>query len=258
MDNDKFEYSIKVLVIGDNKETVDLLGETLKGVGYDTCISESLNEAEKELNDSKFDLIIGAIDKSDDLWIEFLRRLKSKRTDIPTIFIMDQNDPGKGDFIEAGVDGILSKPFRIGMVEELISSILLNYDKGSITAEKKDARLLVVDDDDGILGILNNALTILGYSPVLSSSGVKALELFKKNKFDLLITDYMMPEMTGKELVLEVKKINPDVATIMITGYPLAYPPGVAKTEGIDAYLLKPFRINQLKDVITELLSEKK
>jgi CheY-like chemotaxis protein len=66
----------------------------------------------------------------------------------------------------------------------------------------------------------------------------------------------MMPGLTGKELISAVKEIKPDFPAIMITGYPLAFPPGIAKLEGIDAYLVKPFRINQLQDLITRLLPD--
>ena len=155
-----------------------------------------------------------------------------------------------------GVDGILTKPFRINQVEELIAATLLDYDKSSIITEKKSKKIMVVDDDDAILSIMNSALKILGYDVVLADSGEKALEEFHKDYFDILITDYMMPGLSGKELITAVKKIKPDIPVIMITGYPLAYPPGVAKSEGIDAYLLKPFRINQLMDVISRLLPD--
>lgn len=255
MDNLKFEYSIKVLLISDEKDTHELLGDTLRAIGYDTLNAATVQEAEEALVNSKIDLIIGSADMAGDSWPDFLKRIKSQKTDSPVIFITDQKDPNKNKYLEAGVDGILSKPYRIGKVEELISIVLLNFDKSSIASQEKIARVIVVDDDEGILRILNNALIILGYSPVMASSGREALEKFKKNRFDLLITDYMMPEMSGKDLVLEVKKLNPGISTIMVTGYPLAYPPGVAQTEGIDAYLKKPFRINQLKEVITNLLS---
>ena len=114
----------------------------------------------------------------------------------------------------------------------------------------------MVDDDEAILSVLSKALMILGYDVVIARSGEEALEKFKKEQFDILITDYMMPGLSGKELIAVVKKMKPDIPIIMITGYPLAYPPDVAKSEGIDAYLLKPFRINQLRDVISKLLSD--
>ncbi len=258
MDNLKFEYSIKVLLISDEKDTHELLGDTLRAIGYDTSNAATVQEAEEVLANSKIDLIIGSAEMPGNSWPDFLKRIKSRKIDLPVVFITDQKDPDINIYLDSGVDGILSKPFRIGKVEELISTILLNFDKSSISPQEKIARVIIVDDDEGILRILNNALIILGYSPVLASSGREALEKFKKNQFDLLITDYIMPEMSGKDLVLEVKKLNPDISTIMVTGYPLAYPPGVAQTEGIDAYLIKPFRINQLKEVIVKLLSNDK
>jgi DNA-binding response OmpR family regulator len=255
MGKSAFEYSITILLIGEDKSAEELLSKTLKAVGYNTITMDSMDGARDVLKKSKIDLIIADPGRFSDSWQELLDSNR-KRSKLPIIFITDRDDPGKNKYIEMGVDGILSRPFRINKVEELISATLLDYDKSSIVTEKKSKKIMVVDDDDTILSILNNALVILGYDVVLADSGEKALEEFHKDKFDILITDYMMPGLSGKELISAVKKIKPDIPVIMITGYPLAYPPEVAKSEGIDAYLLKPFRINQLMDVISKLLPD--
>jgi len=251
-----FEYSIKVLLIGEARETQELLGDTLKAVGYDSSVVETVNEAIAVLERSSVDLVICDPRRVDGSWSDFLEYVKRRKTRVPVIFITDHNDKDKNKYLKAGTDGILTKPFRISKAEELIAATLLNYDKLSIIPEKKSKKILVADDDEAILSVLNNALTILGYDTVLAKSGEKALEKFKKDLFDILITDYMMPGLSGKELISAVKEIKPDLPVIMITGYPLAYPPDAAKLEGIDAYLAKPFRIKQLKEVISRLLQE--
>ena len=253
MEKPSFEYSITILLIGEDKNVEELLSDTLKAVGYNTVMADSVDEARGVLEKSKVDLIIADPGRFSDSWQELLGSTRRKSR-LPIIFITDHEDPKKNNYIEKGVDGVLTRPFRINKVEELISAALLDYDKSSIITEKKSKKIMVVDDDDAILSILNNALAILGYNVVLADSGEKALEEFYKDKIDILITDYMMPGLSGKELIKAVKKIKPDIPVVMITGYPLAYPPDVARSEGIDAYLLKPFRINQLMDVISKLL----
>lgn len=252
-----FEYSIKILLVGEDKDAEELLSDTLRAVGYNIVMVDSIDEAGKVLNESQLDLVIADPGHSAGSWQEFLDKAK-KELQLPVIFITDRDDPGKSSYIKMGIDSILTRPFRIERVEELIATTLLDYDKSSIVAEKKSKKIIIVDDDESILSILKNALLILGYDVVMARSGEKAIEEFYKNKFDMLITDYMMPGLSGKELITAVKKIKPDIPVVMITGYPLAYPPGVAKSEGIDAYLLKPFRINQLMDVVSRLLPDPK
>jgi len=255
MDRKDFDYSIKVLIIGEDKITVELLGDTLTAIGYGTMVVGTMSEAEEILESSNFDLVIGDPRHSGGSWENFLHT-KKKWPDLPVVFITDSSDPKKNDYIKNGVDGILSKPFRIAKIEQLISNVLLNFDKTASDQNKKSKTALVADDDDSILSILDNALSILGYDTVLAKSGDEALEKFKRTKIDIIITDFMMPGLTGKELIAAAKEIKPDIPTIVITGYPLAFPPGIAKTEGIDAYMVKPFRINQLQELLSRLLPE--
>lgn len=255
MKKSAFEYSIKILLIGEDKNAEELLSDTLKAVGYNTIVADTAGDARDVLNKSGIDLVIADPGLSDRSWQELLD-LAVKNARIPIIFITNRDDPQKNKYIEMGADGILTRPFRINQVEELIAATLLNYDKSSIVSGNRFKKIIMVDDDEAILSVLGNALAILGYDTVLARSGEEALEKFKKEQFDILITDYMMPGLSGKELITAVKKIKPDIPVVMITGYPLAYPPGVAKSEGIDAYLFKPFRINQLKDVISKLLPD--
>jgi DNA-binding response OmpR family regulator len=251
-----FEYSISILLIGEDKNAEVLLSETLKAVGYKTETTDSFGVAADVLKKSEIDLIVADPGNAGGSLREFLSSGREGRS-IPLIFLTDSDDPRKSEYIQMGVDSILTRPFRIEKVEELIAATLLDYDKSSIVTKKKSKTILVVDDDETILSILGNALEILGYETTLTGSAEEALEFFKRENYDMLITDYMMPGLSGKELIAEVKEIKPDLPVIMITGYPLAYPPDVAKSEGIDAYLVKPFRINHLMDVISTLLPDK-
>jgi CheY-like chemotaxis protein len=170
--------------------------------------------------------------------------------------VTEKNDSQKSDYLGSGADGIITKPFRIGQIEELMATALLNCDKSAIIPSKKSKKILVVDDDEMTLELLHNALAILGYDSVTAESGKKALEYYQREKFDLLITDYIMPEMSGKELISAVKAIDADIPAVVITGYPLAYPAATARAEGISGYLKKPFRVNHLKEILTELFAK--
>lgn len=248
--------TIRVLLIGKDQETDRLLRETLSAIGYKSFIVKEFPAARDLLDKSDIDLIIGDPRHLDRSWPDFLSYVKNNRPHIPVIFITDNKDSHKSDYLASGADGIITKPFRIGQIEELMATVLLNYDKSSIVPDKKSKRILVVDDDEITLELLHNALAILGYESVTANSGEIALEYYKREKFDLLITDYVMPEMSGRELIAQIKSIDRNIPAVVITGYPLVYPAETARAQGIDGYLKKPFRVNHLKEMLGELFAQ--
>ena len=78
--------------------------------------------------------------------------------------------------------------------------------------------VLVVDDEKNILEVIGKILRINNFETVLSSSAEQALELLKNKSFDILITDHLMPNKTGLELIIESKKNYPDMVKVLLTG----------------------------------------
>ncbi len=80
-------------------------------------------------------------------------------------------------------------------------------------------RVLIVDDDRDCLDDIYDALRPLNYEFIKELSPVNALKIFEQSKFDIVITDIRMPEMTGIELLKKIKFINSETRVIIITGY---------------------------------------
>ena len=81
-------------------------------------------------------------------------------------------------------------------------------------------KALVVEDETKVFELLERVLAHKGYTVVHVSNGKDALEKLKKDNFDILITDHMMPEMSGLDLIAHVNShIHPRPFTIMVTGY---------------------------------------
>ena len=109
-------------------------------------------------------------------------------------------------------------------------------------------KILVVDDDDNIKQIIIFKLKNTGYEVYSATNGVEALEFLKKQKVDLIITDVMMPFMTGKELIVELKQ-NPEtksIPTIMLTSRILEKEIVEGLSLGAEDYIKKPFSPNEL------------
>lgn len=80
-------------------------------------------------------------------------------------------------------------------------------------------RILLVDDEEGILKALKRVLSNLDIELIAVSSGAEALEILKKQKISLIISDQRMPEMTGVELLSRSREVSPDTVRILLTGY---------------------------------------
>jgi CheY-like chemotaxis protein len=100
------------------------------------------------------------------------------------------------------------------------------------------ARLLVVDDNKFGLSARKVVLEELGYEVEVSSSPEEALEKVQSKHFDLLITDYRMPSMSGAELIAEVRKIRPGMPIILVSGFVEAMGLNEAST-GADSVIQK-------------------
>ena len=118
-------------------------------------------------------------------------------------------------------------------------------------------RALIVDDEESIRDILVGFFESFGFEAVPASDGEEALELYKKESFDVVISDMMMPNMNGMELLNELKQIDPDVIFILITGYPSLETAIEAIKKGARDYITKPFNIDEIKIKIDRALLER-
>jgi CheY-like chemotaxis protein len=102
-------------------------------------------------------------------------------------------------------------------------------------------KLLIVDDEKEILNMLERLLGFEGYEVVAATSPIEALDLMRRELFNLVLTDIKMPGMSGIELLIELKRINPLVNVIMMTGYSNMRHVVDCLSSGAVDYFVKPF-----------------
>ena len=120
--------------------------------------------------------------------------------------------------------------------------------------------ILLVDDEEGTILVEKLMLEELGYSVFAARSGKQAIELYNQNKagFDLVALDMIMPEMNGKDTYDALKKINPKVKVLLVSGYSLNKQIEELMGLGCRGYIQKPFDIVQLSQKIREVLETPK
>ena len=119
------------------------------------------------------------------------------------------------------------------------------------------AKILVVDDERSILVLLKEALSQWGYHITTAASATEALGVLKSELFDALITDIRMPDMSGLELLREVKKQDESIEVVMMTGYPTIASAVQALKEGAYDYLSKPLILDELRHLMSRMMESK-
>jgi CheY-like chemotaxis protein len=120
--------------------------------------------------------------------------------------------------------------------------------------------ILLVDDEEATILVEKLMLEELGYTVFPARSGKRAIELYNENKagFDLVALDMIMPEMNGKDTYGELKKINPEVRVLLVSGYSLNKQIEELMGLGCKGYIQKPFDIVQLSQKIRQVLDTPK
>ena len=113
-------------------------------------------------------------------------------------------------------------------------------------------RILLVDDQPSVREAISLLLSLDEHTVIEAGNGVEALDVFGREQFDLVITDFEMPNMKGNELARRIKQLSPAQPIVMITAY--AERLGDSSNP-VDALLNKPFQLEDLRRAMAELLS---
>lgn len=116
------------------------------------------------------------------------------------------------------------------------------------------ANILVVDDELLLRDVLYDYLSRHEFEVYLASNGAKALEIAKETKIHLALVDIRMSGMDGLEVTVELKKIDPSIIIIIMTGYPSLNTAVSAIKSGASEYIVKPFRLDEMLRIVQKNL----
>ena len=115
------------------------------------------------------------------------------------------------------------------------------------------ARILIVDDNTDLLFIMQKLIERMGHNAITASNGLEALHSLERNALDIVITDIIMPEMDGNELITQICLKYPQMKVIAVSGEEKA----LTKELKVDCTLLKPFPPDKLITAINRLVAQK-
>ncbi len=111
---------------------------------------------------------------------------------------------------------------------------------------------MIVEDEEDVRNVLQDILTHAGHRVKTASTGKLGIEKFKKNNFDMVLTDLGMPGMSGWQVADKIKAINGKVPIALITGWSIELKESEMKAKGIDFIIKKPYKLDQLVNVVQE------
>ncbi|MFC1555254.1 PAS domain S-box protein, partial [candidate division KSB1 bacterium] len=119
-----------------------------------------------------------------------------------------------------------------------------------------DARILVVDDEDDMRELMMEQLRLLGYSVVGAKDGLEAIKIYKKEKIDGVVLDLLMPKLSGEDTFVELRKLNPDVKVMIVSGVTQKAKSSEVLRKNIKEFLQKPFEQHELSRALNNVLDQ--
>ena len=117
------------------------------------------------------------------------------------------------------------------------------------------AKILVIDDEPGIRNLLDTLLRRKGYDVILAESGQKGLDLFRRERPDVIVLDLKMPGMDGLSVLQQVRSLDSKKPVIVLTGAGTAETEQKVRALGVTEYVEKEFSLHLLGDSLKRLLN---
>jgi PAS domain S-box-containing protein len=123
---------------------------------------------------------------------------------------------------------------------------------------RKEAKVLLVDDDELVRNLVSNMLRSLGHKAVICKDGLEALELYRQSwrEFDLVILDMMMPRMNGRDAFVNMRSINKDIKALLISGFSIEGEAQSLLDAGMKGFIQKPFNFSDFSKVVGKILND--
>ena len=114
----------------------------------------------------------------------------------------------------------------------------------------REKHILVVDDDPFVAQSVQFLLAGDGYIVGQATNGYEALGMFEPGKYDMILTDYLMPDMRGDKLAAAIKSLCPKQPVVMITAFPEKLQTSACPLGGVDSFICKPFDAQILRTLL--------
>ncbi|GLR72054.1 response regulator [Agaribacter marinus] len=256
---------LHILLVEPSDTQAKIISKLLRSADVNSVdIVKNVTQAKHEIAKHSADVVVSAMYLSDGTGLDILKHLKADEVSntIPFMLVSSEGSISKLEqFKQSGVAAILPKPFEpIHLERGLNASLqLMNTEELDLdTFDIAEVRVLLVDDSRLARNHIKRVLQNMGIQRITEAeNGAHALTFLKDQEFDLVVTDYNMPEMDGRELS-EFVRFNPattHIPIIMVTSENTesAHMSNIQQT-GVNALCDKPFESDEVRAILSRLL----
>jgi two-component system response regulator HydG len=235
---------LAILVVDDNEDLLETFALILKRRGFFVETAGNGASAVAKFRNQNFDVALMDIVMPEMNGVEAFRKIKEMQPGATIILMTAYSDE---ELIQMarneGVRYIVHKPIRVDRLIELIMKVA------------SDQPILVIDDDADICDSLSKVLEQQGYEVLTAGSGEEAIAIARENACQMAFIDVKLPNIDGLETLLLLKEINPDIITIMMTGFRNEVKEALQKAEEASAItcLYKPFNPAEATDIVKKI-----
>ena len=238
-------YKKTVLIVDDDKFIREQLEQILKRNFFETLQAATGEDALEIIQQGKADVVLTDVKLPGISGLDLLKKCKENSSNTEVIVITGYGSQQIA--IEALRDGAIDYIEKPIVIEELNAALGRAMEK---LGEKEDLAyknsILIIDDEESAVKRLKRFVEKEGFIAFGAHSGGAGLDIIQKNKIDVVITDFQMPDINGIEVLKKAKKLYPDIEVIIITGHGEQELAVKALRAGAIDYLQKPINLDEL------------
>jgi two-component system response regulator HydG len=259
---------IRVLMVDDEEEFLQAVEPGLARRGFEVVTAGSGGRALELLVSRFFDVVVLDVKMPGIDGVDTFREIKRVSPALPVILLT-----GHGNIQQAfetsreGVTDYLTKPCEVERLAQVLRGAVERSQRPSVsqTIEEEEVHLLLVDDDKDFVQSITPALEKRGIQVTPASDGTEALARSRDRRFEVALVDMVMPDADGLTLMDRLRREDPFLEIVILTGHPRLGDLREGLESGAFAYLTKPQRVEDLALVIrsarshrTELMEEER
>jgi two-component system response regulator HydG len=221
-----------ILIVDDNEDLLQTFAMILKRRGF--CVETAGNgtSAVDKFKEQNFDVTLMDIVMPEMNGVEAFKKIKEMQPGAPVILMTAYSDEELIQTArEEGVRKIIHKPIRVDQLMDII------------TDTAKSQPILIIDDDEDICHTLTKVLKLQGHEVLTAGSGEEGVNIARERDCQMAFIDVKLPNIDGLETLLRLKEVNPELLTVMMTGFRNEVKDALEKAEAASAItcLYKPF-----------------
>lgn len=254
---------VRVLAVDDDRDTLDVVAEVLRTAGAVVRTADSAPGALAELARWTPDLLLSDLAMPGEDGIALAREVRGRHvrpgSPLPIVALSAHaSEADRQRALGVGFDAHLAKPFDPVDLVELLDDVLRRRARERLVpGVLADRTVLLVDDDVSTRETAEAVLLDRGCRVRSAASGEQALEIWEQHggSIDVVVTDLMMGFASGVTVYRAIHSTRPEVPVVIMSAYPLAAELLSARTDGVVAYLEKPFEPTRITECLTEVFA---